>query len=193
MKKLLAVIAALTLLLSIGAAFASEYDDLTQNPAEYPYEPTSEPLRVVNCKEWVSVWSDTDKSFRLGILPAGSTVRFWAPYDDNFIWFDLVGDGGFVSWDYLEYMDGSSGVNTAATSGTAQGGETQQGPLYVVNCKEWISIWSEPSNQSTRLDTLSKGTRINANQWAPYNDDYIWFDMGGDGGFISWDYLSYNP
>lgn len=202
MKKLLAVLVVLAMLLSLGAAFADEYYDLSQNPGDYPYEPEQPPLKVVNCKEWISVWSDTDKSYRMGILPLGSTILFWMPYNDDFIYFDLVGDGGFVSWDYLEYIDSSAGINPAGSAPAASSSinslndstsSIAQAPLYVVNCKDWASVWSEPSNQSVRLDTLPRGTCIGADQWAPYNDDYIWFNMGSDGGYVSWDYLGYNP
>ena len=173
-KKLISFVLALVLVSGLASfALAEHYYDLTQDPDAYPYAPQYEYLRVVNCDEWVSVWSDTEKTSRTGILPKGSIIRYWQPYSDEFIYFDMVGDGGFVSWDYLAAKDGSLDLGK---------------PLRVVNCKEWISVWSAPTNTSTRLATLPLGTRID--YWEPHDRDFITCNVNGRVGYVSWNYLS---
>ena len=103
----------------------------------------------------------------------------------------LVSEGG--EYDFVESVlvsHSGNGLDRCpnAAPANADDGDMDLPPLYVVNCKEWISVWSEPRSGSFRLDTLPLGTRID--NWYPYNDEFILFDMGGDAGFVSWDYLS---
>jgi hypothetical protein len=85
----------------------------------------------------------------------------------------------------------SSNNSDSKTSSANQSNSMYLPPLYVVNCNEWVSVWSEPTNTSTRLAKVKLGGCIY--EWIPYNDEFIMVDLGGDTGFMSWKYLSYNP
>lgn len=173
--KILSLALAIALMLC-ACALADSARDLTQFPSNYPYTPKEEPMVVVNCEQWISVWADTQKSERLGILPLGSIIDFWAPYSDEFIYFDMVGNGGYVSCDYVKPL-----FEDLVTDR----------PLYVANCQEWISVWNRPSNAFGSMATLTLGTCID--EWAPYNDQYICIKLGSYTGFVAWEYLSENP
>lgn len=192
MKKISKVCIALALMTAMlcSTALAGGMVDLTQDPSWYPYEPEFAPLYVVNCKEWISVWNDSAGTERKGYLPLGSKIYQWAPYNEDFLYFDLVGDGGFVSWDYVSYEKGGKSVGAKGSSGVdSEAKNANDRPLYVVNCNEWISVWAEPRSGSLRHAKLPKGMRLD--KWQPYNDDFVIFDTGIAVGYVSWDYLSF--
>lgn len=193
MKRILKVFIAMILMLCMLApmAIAEEAPYMKQDPDWYPYEADQPPLYVVNCNEWISVWSDSEGSERKGRLKLGTCIYYWAPYNEDFIYFDLVGDGGFVKWDYLSYEKGGKPVKAGGSGSTDNSDmSATDRPLYVVNCNEWITLWSEPCVGSGRQAVLSKGMRLEG--WEPYNEDFVMYNTGHVTGYVSWKHLSFD-
>ena len=89
MKRILAWLAALALVLACFAASAEENE-------YYPY------MVVVNCEEWVSLRSGpSTSSGRLAEVPLGEVVTDCTRYDDRFIYCCYGGQGGYILSKYL--------------------------------------------------------------------------------------------
>lgn len=145
--------------------------------AEYWCE-EEDPAVFVSNPNGAIVWSIPEiGSNQFEVLPYSACIYNSYPYSDDFVGYDYGGDSGYISWKDLSYFPD---------------GENNWPPLYVVNCNEWISAWSEPEIGSSRLRTLPLGTEITT--WTLYSAEFIWLydENGGWPGFVLWDYLAYN-
>lgn len=97
MKKAIVWLLMAVLLLTALPVFAEEAESEEEN-----WIPV---MRVVNCKEWVSLRSAPDtKADRICKVPLGALVHDCSWYDESFILCNYNGQQGYILVDYLEEM-----------------------------------------------------------------------------------------
>ena len=63
------------------------------------------------------------------------------------------------------------------------------GPMYVVNCSDWVSLRYSPSTSASRIAKVPLGTAVEA--WlAPESNDFYYVEVSGYSGYILKDYLA---
>ena len=132
-------------------------------------------MRVVNCQEWVSLRLSPDTSSkRLAKVYLGELVTNCAEGPDGFVFCEYGGTAGYILGQYL--------------SKTALPYDTEILPnQMVVNCQEWVSLRSGPSDGASRLTTVPLGAIVRACYRA--NESYICCEYGGTRGYIASGYL----
>ncbi|MBO2515677.1 MAG: hypothetical protein CW338_00175 [Clostridiales bacterium] len=147
-------------------------------------------MRVINCKEWVSLWAKPSKdSVRLVKVPLGAVVTNCTRYNSTYTRCEYNGRSGYIKTAYLEEVTGD--VQPSAPSSpsvpAAEEGSRELGTMKVVNCEEWVSLWKKPSTSSDRIVKVSLGSFVY--NCTVYDDKFIRCEYNGVTGYILSAYL----
>lgn len=137
-------------------------------------------MRVVNCKEWISLReSPSTSSARIVQIPLGAEVGFIENAGNGFYRITYNGKAGYALAEYL--TDGAEIERGAPLS--ADGNQ-----LTVVNCQEWVSLRATPSTSAERLATVNLGESVTYVADAP--NGFTQVSYGGKTGYILTQYLA---
>ena len=135
----------------------------------------SQVMCVTNCQEWVSLREGPDTSAkRLAKVRLGELVTYCSAAENDFIQCQFGGKTGYIGAKYLKTTE-------------FEVTDSFPGNQMVVNCSEWVSLWSEPSNTSTRLTKVPLGSIVTA--CVVDQDPFIYCEYKGKQGYISKSYL----
>lgn len=137
-------------------------------------------MKVVNCKEWISLRElPSTSSTRIIQIPLGAEVGFIEDAGNGFY---KIAYGGKTGYSLAEYLtDGAASEQGAPLS--ANGNE-----LTVVNCKEWVSLRVTPSTSAERLITVNLGEKVTYVSDAP--NGFTQVNYQGKTGYILTQYLA---
>ena len=131
MKRLITCILALTLLLSCAAHAAS-----------------LDPLHVVGCEELITQREEPSTGANAIVqIPLGALVTCYEYTENGFARVYYGGCFGFVQAQYISEVNPETG------------GEWRI-PMYVANCNEYISLRSEPTTASERMQRMPLGAQV---------------------------------
>lgn len=164
MKRFLLLLAVISLLMMQASAFALEtYDD----------------LHVVGCTEWVSLRaSDSKEAERLAKVPLRAMVKYLEPAKHGYAHVSYGGKMGYILLDYLSELDP----------------ETQEAftvSMYVANCREYITLRSEPSTKADALAKIPLGAEIECLTSLGDEAEMAQVRYAGQTGYVLKRYLSY--
>lgn len=135
-------------------------------------------LKVVNCREWVSLRQCANKdSNQLAIVPLGSYVDAYY-HNSEFAYCHYNGEWGYILSTYLSSPDGSS--SAASSSSDYLGKKT------VVNCNEFVTLRSQPSTTSSAVTRVAKYETVDCYY---YDGIFTYCFYNGMSGYILSQYL----
>ena len=139
MKKLFCL--TLALLFALSAVSALAYDAYEYNGTMY----------VVNCRNWVTLRAlPSTSSASLDRIPLHAEV--WVePYSSMFAHVKYRGRWGYVLTEYLDYNAEGAG-----------------GYMWVINCRDWVSLRTSPSTSAPRIAKVPLNAKV-----------YVYDQVGG--------------
>lgn len=138
MKKTIAILLALAVLLSVSALARGKYlGELT----------------VVNCSDWVTLREYASTSAdSVAKVPLGARVEAYY-FDSQFTECYYRGRHGYILSTYLS--DGSSGSQSSSSSGYL-------GKRTIVNCNEFVTLRKYASTSAPTVTKVAKGQEVDA-------------------------------
>ena len=153
--------------------------------AEYKYIGD---MVVVNCEEWVSMRTVPDTgSARMTTIPLGATVEDCYRVDDDFCYGTYGGMTGYILSKYLEEINSGYPSFVGYQEEETENAGGYVGAMVVVNCKEWVSMRSDPDTGATRLQKVPLNAVVEDCAW--YTEDFVYGTYNGVSGYILGEYL----
>lgn len=132
-------------------------------------------LHVVGCDHWVSLREEPSVSAkRLAQVPLRAIVTYLGEMKNGFARVNYGGENGYILTRYLSDEDISV-------------------PMYVANCREYISLRSTASTKALRLTRIPLGAEVECLSTLDNESEMMYVRYGGQTGFVLRRYLSYLP
>ncbi len=129
-------------------------------------------MRIVNCREYVSLRAaPSTRAARIRKIRLGEVVVHECETASGFSQVYSNGRSGYVLSRHLQPIDKADGARR-----------------YVVNCKSYISLRSDPSTRASRLAKIPLGAAVISLGSAGGGMDYVYYN--GQYGFVLSKYLS---
>ena len=149
---------------------------------------------IVNCNEFVTLRQYADRSApTVTKVAKGQQVDAYY-YDGTFCRCFYNGLEGYILSVYLSDAPYGGTPTTPHSDSTQPAGANSyyvpgepMGTMWVVNCREWVSMWEYASKDAPRITTVPLGASVEAT-W--YNYDFAECEYRGYTGYILLSYLS---
>ena len=134
-------------------------------------------LKVVNCKDWVTLRAKASTSAKSVVkVPLGAKVEAYY-YNSQFTECYYNGKHGYILSTYLS--DGASGSASSSSS-------DYLGKRYIVNCNEFVTLRKYASTSAPTVTKVAKGQQVDAYY---YNGTFCRCFYNGLEGYILSKYL----
>lgn len=171
---------------SSGFGNISSGNSLENSPAPNSSQ-TYKTLYVVNCKESITLRTSPSTSAKeIMQIPLGSAVSYIETAANGFYKIIYNGNTGYALASYLgeEYTGGAK--NPAPAASTSTGFYNGQ-PLWVVNCKESISLRTQPSTSASAITQIPLHAQVT--YLADASNGFVQVKYNGTSGYALVKYL----
>ncbi len=163
-----------------GYALASYLSDTPGSGAPVSVAPNTgassyTTMYVVNCNEYITLRTQPDTSAsEIRKIPLGEPVSYIESASNGFYKISYLGDTGYALASYLSDTPGS-GASASAPNYTT---------MYVVNCKEYITLRTEPDTSASEIRKIPLGAAVSY-----INSSISAFDKVSVNGFYEISYM----
>ena len=138
-------------------------------------------LHVVGAEEWISLREKPSaSSMRIAQIPVGAMV--WetdatSETENGFLSVNYGGKRGYVLEEYVRGTEAFSDMDAV--------------PMYVTNCKEYVTLRQYPDTSAAEKARIPLGENVQVKSIVDEKFSYVWYN--GKDGYVRSDYLSFLP
>ena len=137
-------------------------------------------LYVVNCRESITLrTSPSTSASEIRQIPLGAAVSYVGSASNGFYKVIYLGDTGYALASYL---------SSTNSGGSSSGGYDWNQTLYVVNCRESITLRTSPSTSASEIRQIPLGEPVTFQEYA--SNGFLKISYMGDTGYALSSYLS---